>query len=269
MSRRYFDKNFDILLRPAKKQIMLDKFCSNPDYSHFLTGKIVVEAYTATKEQLEGRMELKAHGCAVFTCMTPGMPEMKKGSLLLFVLEKEPQMLLVQAAVDAVVDQSIMLAKIDPRRRARYRTRMVVFFHGVARAAYDHLKNHTARAFRQEDAAKDKYGKPFIAKIYDKIEDYAKIVHDANNYVGKGKVPMSALMADISEAGCCLHIPKDLEVDGLAETRLIFLMLELPLPARKVELKVLASVRGIRNYGDSRVLHCMFIEPLPQGCLDF
>jgi len=171
--------------------------------------------------------------------------------------------------VDSVIDQSVLLMNVDPRRRARYRTRVAVSFYGAMQAAYDHLKNHTARAFRQEDSGKDKAGKSYIAKILDKVEDYAKTTHDAVPYIGKGKVPYQAMMVDISEGGCCLYVPKDVQLDDVMATRLILVIIDVPHTSRKIEAKIFASVRSIRNVGESRVLHCMFIEPLPIGVLDF
>jgi hypothetical protein len=218
---------------------------------------------------MEGTLSLKAHGRAVFTCLTPGMPALSKGSMLLLIPDKEPQILLVQASVDMVVDQSVLLMNVDPRRRARYRTRVTVSFYGAMQAAYDHLKNHTARAFRQEEAAKDKSGKSYVAKILDRVEDYAKTSHDAVPYIGKGKVPLPAMMSDISEGGCCLHVPKDLPIDDVTATRLILVVMEVPHASRKIEARIFASVRSVRNAGESRILHCMFVEPLPVGVLDF
>jgi len=146
---------------------------------------------------------------------------------------------------------------------------VTVSFYGAMQAAYDHLKNHTARAFRQEEAAKDKSGKSYVAKILDRVEDYAKTTHDAVPYIGKGKVPLPAMMSDISEGGCCLHVPKDLPIDDVTATRLILVVMEVPHASRKIEARIFASVRSVRNAGESRILHCMFVEPLPVGVLDF
>ena len=99
----------------------------------------------------------------------------------------------------------------------------------------------------------------------DKVEDYAKVVRDASNFIAKGRVPAQALVANVSEGGCCLYLSRDAVVDGLAETKLIFLKFELPHPTKKLDAKVFASVRSMRIHSDHLVLHCMYVEPLSQS----
>jgi hypothetical protein len=269
LSQRYFDKNFDLMLKPEKRQLMLEKFSSTEEYAHFFDGKRVVQVYTPSKEQLEGTLALKAHDRVVFTCLSPSMPAIAKGGLLLVVPQTSPHIILVQATADTVFDNYVMLASVDPRRRARYRTRMVAQLYGVGYPMFDHIKDHSARVFRLDEYRKTKQGESYIGRVSDRVEDYAKVVHDAATYIGKGRVPARCLIADISEGGCCLYVAKDAAVDGLAETKLIFLSIEMPHPTKQMEAKVFASVRSMRVYGDHMILHCMYVEPLPQNFLNW
>jgi hypothetical protein len=269
LTQRYFDKNFDLMLKPEKRQLMLEKFSASEEYAHFFDGKSIVQVYTPSKEQLEGTLTIKAHDRVVFTCLSPSMPTIAKGGLLLVVPQTNPYIVLVQASADTVVDNYVMLASVDPRRRARYRTRMVGQLFGVARPMYDHIKDHSARVFRLDEYRKNRNGESYLGRVSDRVEDYAKVVHDASAYVGKGRVPAKCLIADISEGGCCLYVAKDAAVDGLAETKLIFLTIEMPHPTKQLEAKLFASVRSMRAYGDHLILHCMYVEPLPQNFLNW
>ncbi len=257
------------MLKPEKRQLMLEKFCRAEEYVRFFDGKQIVQVYTSTKETLEGTLAIKAYDRVVFTCLSPSMPTIDKGSLLLVVPQTNPHIVLVQATADAVVDNCVMLASVDPRRRARYRTRMVAQFFAVGRPWYDHIKDHSARVFRMDENRKSKLGDSYVSRVCDRVEDYAKVAHDGAQYIGKGRIPMKCLIADISEGGCCLYMPKELGVETVAETKLIFLTMDMPHPTKQLEVKVFASVRSMRLFGDHVVLHCMYVEPLPEKFLDW
>jgi hypothetical protein len=267
--RRYFDKNLELMLRPERLQLMLDKFCGLPEYASILDGKTVIDVYTQNKTQLEGTIALKAHGRPVFTCMTPGMPNLEKGGIVLLVPRTKPTIVLVQATVDELVDTLAILAPIDPRRRARYRTRMPAQLYGANESIFEHIKTYSARVFREEEMARPMGAPSYPSRYLDKIEDPSKITYDGMNFVGKGRAPHQAILADISEGGCCLYVHRDAKVEGLSATKFIFVMIEMPHPTKVLQAKVFASVRKIRIEQNFQILHCMFIEPLPQSIFNF
>ena len=269
IDRRYFDKNLELLLRPERLQLMLDKFCASPEYAKILNGKTVIDVYTQNKTQLEGTIALRAHGRPVFNCMTPGMPNLEKGTIILLVPRTGPTVVVVQATVDELVETHAILGPVDPRRRSRYRTRMPASLYGINETMFEHIITYSARIFREEEIAKPMGAPPYPSRYLDKIEDPSKIAYDGINFVGKGRAPHQAILSDISEGGCCLFVHKDAKVEGLNTTKFIFVMIEMPHPLKVLQARVFASVRKIRAEQKHLIIHCMFIEPLPQSFLNF
>lgn len=269
MARIYFDKSIDFILRPEKRQYMLDKFSKMPEFEMFFDGLQLVEIFTMNKTKLEGYLTRRANNPIIFTNQTPGGMPVSVGETVLLVPQQKPHVILVQAAVSKISEDQIVLTNLDPRRRSRYRTRMVIGVYPVDPAQLELLSSHEVHAFRMTETLRPTVTVSYIGSVLDKIEDGTKAIVGAGTFVGKGRPPNKAIMSDLSEGGLCLFIKMDSPLAGLQESDLIFVTFDLPHPTKTQVIQVLASVRKKRNGPDFLILHCMFVEALPKDFLDF
>jgi hypothetical protein len=267
MDRAYLDKNFDFILKPGKQQYMLNKFCAIPENAKFFNCKNLVEIYTQEKMKLEGFLTLKSDGRVVFTNQTPGDDKIAPGDNLLIVPQQKPHVILVPATVETVSNSHILMAPVDPRRRTRFRSRLLVGFHPLDVDTFNHIKNHDIHAFRHNELSRTTTVKPYLTKVQDKIEDDNKAVHNGASFVGKGRPPIKAILADVSVGGCCLFVAIDKNAEVIKESKLLFVLLDMPHPSKVMQAQVFVSIRRLRVEKEFLVLNCMFIDELPKELL--
>lgn len=269
MARVYFDKTFDFIFKPEKNQIMLEVFSVKPEFTRFFDGLQLLELYTKDRAKLEGYLTRTSDGKINFSIQSSNRSlPMEVGDVVLLVPQQKPHVILVQALIQQVADGNVSLENVDPRRRSRYRTRILGAMHVADSEQMGHLKSHSLHIFRQVDLSRSTMEKPYIAKVSDMAEDASKAVVNCAALIGKGRPPSKILVADLSEGGACIYVETDANVNHLIENDIIFLMFELPHPSKTQLVHVLASIRKKRKKDGGYLMHCMFVDALPKDILD-
>ena len=269
MARIYFDKSIDFILRPEKRQYMLDKFCIMPEFGRFFDGLQMVEIFTTGKTRLEGYLTHSTANPIIFTNQTPGEMGVSVGDTVLLIPQQKPHVILVQAAVSQISDEHLVLTNLDPRRRARYRTRMAIGVYPLESEQLALIKSHDVHAFRVNEVSRPSLTVSYIGNVVDKIEDNSASVVNAAAFIGKGRPPVRAIMADLSEGGLCIYVKTESPLSKIKESELILVLFEILHPSKTQGVQVLASVRKKRMGPDFLILHCMFVDPLPKDFLNF
>lgn len=261
--------NVQILLQKSSPQLMLTRVAEMPDFAKFLNGEFFVKVFTPSRNMFQAVIRNNKINQTFRLEPRSIIPnDVETGSTLLLVFPLEKDNFIVQCMVDSFSLTSISLKSLDPRINARRLALIPGRFHPVTTEDYTLLCNGKIRIFREIEINKGKSNESvtILRDIFSAAENTDP--NNPNEESGDQSRPnIPVLITDISPGGCCIQFRENSDNSLPFDPKFGFLNIDIPSPLNKA-VRIGIIIRQSRKQQDCRILHCMFLERLPDGFLN-
>jgi hypothetical protein len=259
------------LLNKSTQQLMLSKIVNNPDFDKFLNGDLPVRVYTSKKVTFPAMVRASKTSQMKFRLEPRGIvPEdVQVGSILLLVFPSGNTQLIAQCVVESLSVLVIGIKPIDPRVDPRILTLLDAKLGNVKGDVFTKISSAEILTHRSLELSDSKIEAECLScedLLFTKNETN-EATQDASQIKQFVDDLAPAIMTDISQGGCRLQLPKNNTHSITDASKLILVEFVLPMLTNR-KASVLALIRQKRRHRESLVLHCMFLEKLPDGFLD-
>ena len=268
---RDLSQKVQALLNKPTQQLMLSRIVNNPDFDKFLNGDTPVRVYTPRKELFQAIVRVDKSSAPKFRLEPRGIvpAEVNQGSVLLLAFPSGNTQLIAQCIVDSLSLLVIGIKPIDPRVDPRILTLLETKLVHISAEIHSKIAAGNVQIHRILELS-DSKTEAECHSCQDRL--IATDVTENSVHQSPEVLPLAgdftlATMTDISPGGCRLQFRKNTPFNLTDSSQLILVEFSLPmLTERKASL--FALIRQKRRHRESLVLHCMFLEKLPDGFLD-
>lgn len=254
--------NFDAIFNKHSQQRLLNEIVNDIAFASFLNGTYAVKVITPDRTTFKAviRRGLSQNSFILKTNRKHA-PYVPKSKLLVLLFPLENSITVTQCQVDRIEQSKIYITPLDPRLTKRHRCSTKAELHATSSEIFHYISTSKYEIYRQVwSHSRSAIKASDILKINNTPLDQRYYIDVNSQILGEIK--------DLSSGGCCIHTSTETGINTIHTSQLAFLRFKLNQQSTDYDFELFVAVRLIRETSRLRVLHCMFLEALPQAVLD-
>lgn len=266
-------KNVQILLKKNSHQFMLSRILDKPEFLKFLSGETPIRVFTPDKNMFSALLRMNQGSPPTFY-LEPrsNVPsELAPGLVLLLVFPSATSNFIAQCVITDATPLVINVKSLDPRVNERRKTLLPTTLVPVPYGAYRAIADEALVIRRAIDYknASSRSETTACRDVFVEVRNTGEHLLDPVTFLDNQTPTVPAIMADISNGGCCLYLQKNAPLTLFEATLFTLIHFDLPTADGKRTARIFGLIRQLRKSKGVPVVHCMFLEPIPDGFLEF